>query len=740
MFRKKAGLGTQSLLGNKDRKKLRDQALKLFPSLSESDFDALLPPKEEISVAKLQFPQTAAASAAAAPSLPALLSATGSNRGSVYACKGEPIFFDVNGLLIPSVYALWRLPCMLPTFVVHAPVSSFILKGADLMLPGVIWRLTLEGEDQRKKVLNAEAEKPGSLAIDVQQLWAVRVAGNKYPFAVGRSAVAAHSLHHLAGKGKALEIIHAFGDGLWQLGSQSSPNSLFTAKQILGAADDAETAVSLASVAPAPAGEANEPAAPACLEGDGWDDGSGAADEKPAEEETAEDDAPDEPETPTREAETPSIAEGGEGDNAEENAEEDGERRSQAPTATLPPELMDEYLRLCALEILHAISDDQLPMDISALNSKIATDAPAVYVEKLRGEGKLAAFVPPDVRKASYKKLTKFVQSLSKKKLLQTKEVRGVVSMVKVNRKHPDYLAYTPIPEKTKKKIAERIAATEAGSGAATQGDAGVETADKLKAGDASPSCAQGCSGSGPLVLEFCVPPQKLLKIFQALDVQTGKDIFFTFTEAKEILTRYVEAVEQAQQEKREDDAAASPMDKGKKQSGGRGDSLVLDPLLKEALLSKDELAELMDRTSEVKMKKEQVFSRWQALLQPCHAIVPPGAPEDFDVTSLKIHKGPWQPVKITVDDRFGGRKHITSIVGVHAFLLDPKTVAEYLQRKLASAASTYAPPGQKEQNGIIVQGNMATAVADALVSHFKLQRKYLLVDQKKPKSGGGRK
>ncbi|KFG57851.1 translation initiation factor sui1 protein, partial [Toxoplasma gondii RUB] len=73
---------------------------------------------------------------------------------------------------------------------------------------------------------------------------------------------------------------------------------------------------------------------------------------------------------------------------------------------------------------------------------------------------------------------------------------------------------------------------------------------------------------------------------------------------------------------------------------------------------------------------------------------------------------------------------------GVHVFLLDPKTVAEYLQKKLAAAASTYALPGQKVQAAISIQGNMAAAVADALISHFKLDRKYVVVEQKKSKAG----
>nr|CEL65301.1 TPA: GM12258, related [Neospora caninum Liverpool] len=765
MFRKKAGLGTLSLLGNKERKKLREQALRALPLLVEADFDLLLPPKDEISVAKLQFPPASSGPASGAATGPSLTNSRGSNRGTVYLCRGEPIFFEVNGVILPSVYALWQCPEMLPTFVVHAPVSSFILKGADLMLPGIIWTLTLQGLETQKA---EKAENPDGRSlppgIEAMQVWSVRVAGNPLPFAVGCSAVSAASLQHLAGKGKALEMVHAYGDGLWQIGSQSSPNSLFTAKQVLGDPHHAETAVSLASVGAAPSA-ARPPegkAASAFPDDDGWDSNPEDGEKREATDAGEEEGKtgvgePGPPSEPGTDEEEGREGEGEEGRGEEDERDEAStqalahtDRQPAASAPTLPTEVMDEYLRLCALEVLHAISDEQLPMDISALNSKIAAEAPAVYVEKLRAAEKPSTFVAPDVRKTSHKKLVKFVQSLSKKKLLQTKETRGAVAMVKVNRSHPQYVEYKPIPEKTKKRILERFAAEETGgaspSVAAGNGPGGScveEPGDRRQPGRVSAGGGAAAGGnavaggdSGPLVLEFCTPPQKLSKVFTAMQVQTGKDTFFTFAEAKEVLTRYLEA---AQEAKKEGAHASDKSEEKGRRKELRSDEVVVDGVLKDALLTKEELASAKD-SAEMKMKKEEVFTRWLAALQPCYVMVPPGAPRDLDVSTLKVHKGAWVPVRISVEDRFGGRKHVTHVVGVHAFLLEPKTVAEYLQKKLAAAASTYALPGQKEQNAIAIQGNMASAVAEALVAHFKLDRKYLVIEQKKPKSGSSRK
>lgn len=71
-----------------------------------------------------------------------------------------------------------------------------------------------------------------------------------------------------------------------------------------------------------------------------------------------------------------------------------------------------------------------------------------------------------------YAQLGKFIQGATKQKLLQTKEQRGVVSVVKINRSHPDYCKHTPVPENRKKKFVEKAAVPVAASGAASAGPA----------------------------------------------------------------------------------------------------------------------------------------------------------------------------------------------------------------------------------------------------------------------------
>jgi translation initiation factor 2D len=57
----------------------------------------------------------------------------------IYAVGDIPYFYDVAGRnnIYPTLFTLWRFPHALRCFVIHAPVSEYVMKGADLMLPGL---------------------------------------------------------------------------------------------------------------------------------------------------------------------------------------------------------------------------------------------------------------------------------------------------------------------------------------------------------------------------------------------------------------------------------------------------------------------------------------------------------------------------------------------------------------------------------------------------------------------------
>ncbi|EAZ23451.1 hypothetical protein OsJ_07144 [Oryza sativa Japonica Group] len=165
MFKKHVDVKALQRLSGADKKKLRRTAKERFPQASDADLDAILPPKVEVTVAK--YP----------------------NRVLVYGIEGEfPMLFDIDGRgheLFPTehsltgeniaVYALWKVPDLLPAFTLKGgEVSRFILGGADLMFPGI--SIPPEG---------LPSFQPG-------QPWSVKVPGNPAPIAVGATTMSSN--------------------------------------------------------------------------------------------------------------------------------------------------------------------------------------------------------------------------------------------------------------------------------------------------------------------------------------------------------------------------------------------------------------------------------------------------------------------------------------------------------------------------------------------------------------------
>ena len=127
----------------------------------------------------------------------------------IYLSKSdhEPLAFVKEGdsRVLPSLYFIWAGSSLLPSVFVGSAVSGFILSGADLMIPGVI-RQTITPFNSG----------------DLVQLV---VPGCDLPFAIGIAEVSSSELQSLPEdhKGKAVRLVHYFGDGLWRMGSKYIP-------------------------------------------------------------------------------------------------------------------------------------------------------------------------------------------------------------------------------------------------------------------------------------------------------------------------------------------------------------------------------------------------------------------------------------------------------------------------------------------------------------------------------------
>ncbi|CDJ48998.1 Gm12258, related, related [Eimeria brunetti] len=294
----------------------------------------------------------------------------------------------------------------------------------------------------------------------------------------------------------------------------------------------------------------------------------------------------------------------------------------------------------------------------------------------------------------------------TKQKLLQTKEQRGVVTVSKINRSHPEYCKYVPVPENRKKKYAEKAAASAAAASAAAAGAAAA--AEDTAARGTETAAKAAASSSGPLVFEYCAPPAKCCRIFAAVGARTGKNIFFTAEEYRQVLTKYLELQNTKKEDGEGKEAETSgPPAGGPLVSGGKA-TVVIDPLLAEAVLTKEERGDAKaGGEDKMLMEKGEVFIRWQDTAQACHAVL-------RDESELPL-----------LQER---------IVNTTNYLVDPKILAEFLQKKLAASASLYAPPGCKVTNAVCVQGNMAKQVADLVTSTFGIPKKFVEVELKKQK------
>ncbi|CAK8987335.1 unnamed protein product [Durusdinium trenchii] len=111
-----------------------------------------------------------------------------------------------TGELLPTLQALWRVEAdaLLPSVVIQRPVAKFIFGGANVMAPGV------HSIVPTKSCL----PKEGCLV-------AVRAEGNSFAAAVGRLRMAPNAI--VGSKGEAVEVLHFFGDALWEVMGSPRP-------------------------------------------------------------------------------------------------------------------------------------------------------------------------------------------------------------------------------------------------------------------------------------------------------------------------------------------------------------------------------------------------------------------------------------------------------------------------------------------------------------------------------------
>lgn len=602
MFKKAVEAKSLQRLSGADKKKLRRAVKEKFPRASDADIDTLLPPKVEITVAKFQ------------------------NRVLVYGVEGGfPMFFDTDGRgsdIYPTVYALWKVPDLLPAFTLKGgEVSRFVIGGADLMFPGI------------------SIPPEGFPSFSAGEPWSVKVPGNPAPIAVGATTVSSSEAMKAGLRGKALRITHYYRDSLWEsVEGRFVPN-------------------------------------PGFLEDVVFPDPSSILAPHSHEDGTLNDQSNDVNVDGTIESDSGCVVSSENGSDSNCNLDEKTDVSEQVATElgglkvtedissadvhtvdqhSLSTEDVDMLLDRCLLQALHTtVKDKDLPMPGSTLWSN--------HVLPCRPSG-----VTLDIKKSSFKKLSKWLQSKASAGLISVKEDKHKKEVVlfSVDRKHVDYVSFKP--EKR-------------------QPDKNEQAKDQ--------AVGEGQSQRLLEIEEIYKPSTHVNPIFAAVAADIGG--FYSASEATDIVFMYVEK-----------ENLVKPTDKA---------VVVLDATLCDALF-KGAIKKGTAYPTEI--HKKDLGATFLNRMQAHHKVT--------RGSDSVIRKGAVKSIHIMTERRQGNKK-VTKVSGFESFLMDAESLASELQKKFACSTSVAELPGKKGHE-VLVQGGVIDNLAKHLIDQYGVPKRYIEV------------
>ncbi|XP_077464453.1 eukaryotic translation initiation factor 2D isoform X1 [Stigmatopora argus] len=188
MFAKPFRVKSNVAMKGSDRRKLKADLSAAFPTLSSDELTELVPNKEEFNVVKIYTHKGESV--------------------TIYIGHKNPLFFEIEKQLYPTVYTLWRYPAALPTFKTWPLVLNKLIGGADLMLPGVV------------------VPSVGLPVVKRGDCCAVTLVNNRAPVALGTASVSTGEMINLGMKGRGVHVLHTHMDHLWSFGDKSCPPTL----------------------------------------------------------------------------------------------------------------------------------------------------------------------------------------------------------------------------------------------------------------------------------------------------------------------------------------------------------------------------------------------------------------------------------------------------------------------------------------------------------------------------------
>ncbi|NXM26124.1 EIF2D factor, partial [Oxyruncus cristatus] len=591
MFARAFRVRANTAIKGSDRRKLRSDVAAAFPNLSAEQLAEFIPNKEELNVIKIYSHKGEAV--------------------TVYMNHRNPILFEVEKALYPTVYSLWVYPDLLPAFSTWPPVLQKLAGGADLMLPGVV------------------VPSSGFPQVEQGTLCAVTLLGNRAPVAVAVATMSTAEMLAAGMKGKGFAVLHTYLDHLWEYGDKSYPPTLAPlVPDCAGDEEEQEGKEPVNSFPPDPVqhvdiGDLSLKEQDSCAELLGKEEFHENRAAEPAENASTED-------------------------------------QQEPEDSRTPQEQMDALFNQCFFHALKCkVKKSDLPLLTSTfLRSHMFSCCPAG--QQL------------DIKKSSYKKFSKFLQSMQNQKILQVKELnKGVESIVEVDWKHPDIKAF---------------AVPEGFSSASAAQDSKNEDGEQVY--------------HAPEIIPLYGVSTRLVPLFQESGHRKGS--ILSSSEVRNIIINYVKANEL--------------VDEANK------NFVKVDAVLCDCLLEKSEQDEISH------LKWDDLLSRCLERLQPLHQVT-------FFGQEPVVRKGNIEPIGITIAQRSSNKK-VTIIKNLELYGLDPQCVANTLQQKVQASATITPVPGAKDRVQVQIQGNQIHHLAKMLLEEYQLPRKYVRGLEKAPKLG----
>ncbi|XP_062998856.1 eukaryotic translation initiation factor 2D [Elgaria multicarinata webbii] len=594
MFAKAFRVKSNTAIKGSDRRKLRSDVAATFPTLTSEQLSEVVPNKEELNVIKLYTHKGEAL--------------------TVYANGRNPIFFEIEKTLYPTVYTLWSHPHLLPMFSTWPPVLHKLTGGADLMLPGVI------------------VPSCGLPQVERGTLCAITLVENRAPVAIGIATMSTTEMMAAGMKGKGFTVLHTYMDHLWGFGDKSCPPTVAPLEAEPSEMVDAE--------------------------------------EELQEDEEEEGNAPKnsisvDPSLQT-DSGNPSVEEAiqcahlGEKEEPNENGSPETTEEDNPEDSRSPQEQMDVLLHQC---FFHALKCKVKKTELPLLTSTFLRN----YMFSCCPKGEQL-----DIKKSSYKKFSKFLQSMQQQKIIQVKELsKGVESIVDVDWRHGSIRSFV-VPE---------TAASESPV-EDSKGDDGEQPY------------------RSPEIMPLFGVSSKMAPLFQESGYKKGHTL--SSSEVRSAVINYVKINELVDETNK--------------------NFVNVNPVLCDCLLNKSEQNEIS------KLKWDDLVSRCLDQLQPFHQVT-------FFGHEPIVRKGNIDPIEITIAQRSSNKK-VTIIKNLELYGLDPQALANILQQKVQASATITALPGTKDRTQVQIQGNQIHHLAKLLLEDYHIPRKYIQGLEKAPKMG----